>query len=62
MDAIIMMYVSLTQKQYDLNFTLKRRKINCFNTLPAYNDYSLVGQLIQFKLGLYNNSKYSVSN
>lgn len=28
----------------------------------AYNDYSLVGQLIQLKVGLYNSSKYSVSN
>lgn len=33
MDVIIIMYVSLTQKQYDLNFTLKHKKINCLETL-----------------------------
>lgn len=27
----------------------------------AYNDYNLGGQLIKFKVGLYNNSKYSFS-
>lgn len=50
MDVIIIIYVSPTQKQYDLNFTLKHRKSNCLKTL--HNDYGLVGQLIKLKVAL----------
>lgn len=62
MDVIIIIYVSLTQKQYNLNLTLKHRKSNRLKTLPIMMTTVQWGQLIKFKVGLYNNSKYSVLN